>query len=51
MARYGTVFPVFGGGGGGVGCVGGGVSLVAVPALCWCGEVSLGGEHMIIDYL
>jgi len=31
--------------GGGGGCVGGGVTLGAVLALSWCGEVSLGGEH------
>jgi len=29
--------------GGGGGCAGGGVPLGAVPALSWCGEVSLGG--------
>jgi len=34
--------------GGGVGCAGGGVLLGAVPALSWCGEVCLGGEHVII---
>jgi len=26
-------------------CAGGCVPLVAVPALCWVGKVSLGGEH------
>jgi len=31
--------------GGGGGCAGGGVPLGAVPALSWCGEVSLGGIH------
>ena len=34
--------------GGGGGCAGGGVPLRAVPALSWCGEVSLGGKHIII---
>jgi len=34
--------------GGGGGCAGGGVPLGAVPALSWCGEVSLGGKHIII---
>ena len=29
--------------GGGGGCAGGGVPLGAVPALSWCGEVSLEG--------
>ena len=33
---------------GGGGCAGGGVPLGAVPALSWCGEVSLGGKHIII---
>jgi len=33
--------------GGGGGCTGGGVPLGAVPALLWCGEVSLGGKHII----
>ena len=28
--------------GGGGGCAGGGVPLGAMPALSWCGEVSLG---------
>jgi len=38
-------------GGGGGGCAGGGVPLVAVPALSWCrGEVSLGGKHIIMLY-
>ena len=36
---------VCGGGGGGAG---GGVPLGAVPALSWCGEVSLGGIHIFI---
>ena len=31
--------------GGGGGCTGGGVPLVAVPMLSWCGEVSLGGKQ------
>jgi len=35
---------------GGGGCAGGGVPLGAVPALSWCGEVSLGGKHIIIGY-
>jgi len=35
--------------GGGGGCAGGGVPLGAVPALSWCGEVSLGGIHIIIN--
>jgi len=30
------------------GCPSGGVPLGAVPALSSCGEVSLGGEHIII---
>jgi len=30
------------------GCAGGGVTLGAVPALSWCGEVSLGGIRIII---
>jgi len=30
---------------------GGGVPLVAVPALSWCGKVSLGGKHIIIASL
>ena len=34
--------------GGGVGCAGGGVPLGAVPALSWCGAVSLGSKHIII---
>jgi len=29
------------------GCAGGGVLLGAVPALFWCGEVSLAGKHII----
>ena len=29
-------------------CAGGGVPLGAVPAPSWCGEVSLGGIHIII---
>jgi len=33
--------------GGGGGCAGGGVPLEAVPALSWCGEVSLGGKYII----
>jgi len=33
--------------GGGGGCTGGGVPLRAVTALSWCGEVSLGGIHII----
>jgi len=33
--------------GGGSGCAGGGVPLGAMPALSWCGEVSLGGKHII----
>ena len=35
--------------GGGRGCAGGGVPLEAVPALSWCGEVSLGGIRIIIQ--
>jgi len=35
---------VCGGGGG----AGGSVPLGAVPALSWCGEVSLGGKHITI---
>ena len=34
--------------GGKGGCAGGGVPLGAVPALSWCGEVSLGGILIII---
>ena len=34
--------------GGEGGCAGGGVPLGAVPALSWCGEVSLGRKHVII---
>jgi len=34
--------------GGGIGCAGGGVPLGDVPALSWCGEVFLGGKHIII---
>jgi len=34
--------------GGGGGCAGGGVPLGAVPALSWCGEVSLGGILIIV---
>jgi len=34
--------------GGWGGCAGGGVPLGAVPALSWCGEVSLGGIIIII---
>jgi len=47
VARCGTVFPVSGGG---CDCAGGGVpmGLEAVPALCWCGEVSLRGVYIII---
>jgi len=41
-ALWGGVPRVCGGGGG---CAGGGVPLGAVPALSWCGEVSLGGKH------
>ena len=33
--------------GGGGGCVGGGVPMGAVPALSWCGGVSLEGIHII----
>ena len=33
--------------GGGGGCAGVGVPLGAVPALSWCGEVSLGGILII----
>ena len=33
--------------GGGGGCAGGGVPLGTVPALSWCGDVSLGGIHII----
>jgi len=33
--------------GGGGGCDGGGVPLGAVPALSRCGELSLGGKHII----
>ena len=43
-ACCGTVFPVSVV----VGAAGGGVPLGAVPALSWCGEVSLGGIHIII---
>jgi len=35
--------------GGGGGYAGGGVPLGAVRALSWCGEVFLGGIHIIID--
>jgi len=35
--------------GGGGGCADGGVRRGAVPALSWCGEVSLGGRHIIIE--
>jgi len=31
--------------GGGGGCASGGVPMGAVPALSWCGEVSLGGKR------
>ena len=34
---------------GGDGRVGGGVPLGAVPALSWCGEVSLEGKDIIIS--
>jgi len=34
--------------GGGGGCAGGGVLLMAVPAMSWCGEVSLRSQHIII---
>jgi len=35
---------------GGVGgCAGGDVPLGAVPVLSWCGEVTLGGLHNIIE--
>jgi hypothetical protein len=34
--------------GGGGDCASGGVPLESVPALSWCGEVSLGGKHIII---
>jgi len=38
--------------GGGGGCAGGGVPLVAVPALSWCGEVFLGDRYILsIIYL
>jgi len=33
---------------GGGGCAGGGLPLGTVPALSWCLEVSLRGEHVII---
>jgi len=33
--------------GGGGGCAGGDVPLWAVLVLSWCGEVSLGGKHII----
>ena len=47
LARCGTVFPVsMEGGGVGGGCAGGGVPLGAVPAMFWCGEVSLEAKQM-----
>jgi len=46
-ALWDCVARVYGGGGG---CAGGSVPLGAVPALSCCGEVSLGGNHMIIYY-
>jgi len=42
MARFGTVFPGF---------AGVGVRLVAVPALSWCGNVSLGGIRIRFEYV
>jgi len=39
-----SLYTPFGGGG----CADAGVPLGAVPVLSWCGEVSLGGKHIII---